>query len=102
MIQAKIESGNSNIKFTWTPNWLLLLTAMEIILADLEKRTVKVKITVTCVENQDSTLKDHKWFSDKSHYGDGLTEIIPNTLLVVCCYFGHITLQYSDIEILKC
>lgn len=102
LIQAEIKAGTINVKLVWTPRWLLSSAPMEFILNDLKKRTASIKITVPSVEDRNSILKNGIWFGGKGLPANGLSEISRDTLYVVCCYWGHITLQFPNMDSPRC
>lgn len=57
LIQREIEKGAEDMKLVWTPRWLLSRTAMEAILADPEKRTAGIKITVMNTDDKDKIIR---------------------------------------------
>lgn len=66
-INWKIESGANRVKLVWTPRWLLSPTVMEDIVADTEKKTASVEITVMSAENKVKVIKNVIWFRSKHH-----------------------------------
>lgn len=53
MIQREIEMGANSVKVARTPRWPLSPAALEVILADLEKRKASVKMRVINAEDKD-------------------------------------------------
>lgn len=86
------------MKLAWTSRWLLSSAAMEIILANPEKRMPSVRITVMSAEDKDKAIKNGIWFGCKHHRADDFAEISPDTLYAMCCHWGHITLQCPDMD----
>lgn len=56
-IPAEIEVELDNITLAWTQRWLLFLTAMENILADIDKHNASANITVTNAEDKHRLLR---------------------------------------------
>lgn len=78
--QKEIEAGNSSIKLAYTWWRLLSPAAMVMILADPEKGTASVKITVTSVEDRDIAAKNSVWVSGRHDLADHFTDISPDIL----------------------
>lgn len=88
LIQRQVKPGTTSVKLAWTPRLLLSPTAMEVILTDPENKMVSIGITVMSVEDKDKDIKNCIFFGSKYHRVDGFTEISPDTLCVVCCYWN--------------
>lgn len=71
---------------------------MEVILADAEKITTSVKITVMSVEEKNMVINSSLWLRERHHREDGYTEIRPNILCRVCYHWRNITLQCPNMD----
>lgn len=89
LIQREIKAEAKSVRLASTPRWLLSSTPMEVILADSEKRTASVEITVIKVNDKDVVIRSGIWFSEKRHRADAFIEICRDTLCSVCSYWGH-------------
>lgn len=58
LIQLEIEAGDDTVNLGCTPRRLLSPAAVEAILADREKQTTSVKITVMSAEYMDKVIKN--------------------------------------------
>lgn len=58
LIQWEIETGTDSVRLACTPRLLLLSTTMKAILAEPEKRTDHVKITVMNAEDKNRITKN--------------------------------------------
>lgn len=61
-----------------------------------------IKIMVIDAEDKNTDFKNDIWFGSKRHQADGFTELSQNTLCVVRFHWGHITLQWPDMETPRC
>lgn len=67
LIKWKSEAEAESVKIAWTLRWLLSPTAMEAILADQEKWTATVQITVASAKDKDRFIKNDIWLGGKCH-----------------------------------
>lgn len=75
---------------------------MENILVDVDQHNESVKIMLTNTDNKDKLLKNELWFGFKQYLVNNFLDISSETLCPMCCYWVQLTINFPNVDKLRC